>query len=213
MNDYATHPARTRQDEADTKQRLIDGTLAVLAAKGLNGATSREIAAASGVNLGGITYHFGSKDALVAETLLAAMRSWLDPAITALRSDADPVSRMVGAIHALQASFEEATPLLPVYLEALVQATRNPALKQGVDSLFGEIRGFLSQQTAELVAMGFLPAWVQPDSMATLLIATADGIALHAALDPSRVNHAAVADQVVQLLLAARSGPLPGDQA
>jgi hypothetical protein len=41
--------------------------------------------------------------------------------------------------------------------------------------------------------------------MAALLLALADGIALHAALDPDAIDHQAIAVQVAQLLLAARS--------
>jgi hypothetical protein len=41
--------------------------------------------------------------------------------------------------------------------------------------------------------------------MAALLLALADGIALHSALNPEAIDHDAIAAQVAQLLLAARS--------
>lgn len=167
------------------------------------GATSREIARASGVNLAGITYHFGSKDELVAQALLQAIRGWLQPALEVLRQDLHPALRMISAIQALQDSFEQARDLLPVYLEALVQAPRSDALRTGVEELFAELRGFLSGQIGELKTMGFLPAWIEPQAMATLLVATADGLALHAALDPQSVDHHAVAGQAMQMLLSA----------
>jgi AcrR family transcriptional regulator len=188
-----------------TRRQLLEGTLACLRERGLAGTTSREIARASGVNLGGITYHFGSKDELVAEALLEAIRGWLDPALQILRSEADPVTRMVGAVRALRASFDQARDLLPVYLEALVYAPRREGLRRAVTELFDGLRDFLRSEIERLVRAGFLPAWVDPQSMAALLIATADGLALHDAIDPSGVDHDAVADQVVQLLLSARS--------
>ena len=58
--------------------------------------------------------------------------------------------------------------------------------------------------------MGFLPEWVVPEQMAMLLIATADGLALHAAVEPDAVDPGAVAPQVIQMLLSARSGEAPG---
>jgi AcrR family transcriptional regulator len=191
------------KSSAGTRERLIDGTIAVLKERGLQGATSREIAAASGVNLAGITYHFGSKDDLVAQALLEAIRSWVEPALEALRQDLHPALRMIAAVQALQNSFERAEDLLPVYLEALVQAPRNEALSKGVDALFGELRRFLAGQIRELKTMGFLPAWIEPNSMATLLLATADGLAIHATLDPGSVDHHAVAAQAMQMLLSA----------
>jgi AcrR family transcriptional regulator len=195
-------PDRTPEAEA-TRRRLVDGALAVLAERGLHGTTSREIARASGVNLAGITYHYGSKDELVAQALLRAIRGWVKPAMVILRQDVHPALRMIGAVQALQESFERARDLLPVYLEALVQAPRTDSLRRGVEELFAELRGFLAGQIAELKTMGFLPAWIEPEAMATLLVATGDGLALHAALEPGAVDHQAVAGQAMQLLLSA----------
>jgi AcrR family transcriptional regulator len=195
-------PDRTPEAEA-TRRRLVDGALAVLAERGLHGTTSREIARASGVNLAGITYHYGSKDELVAQALLRAIRGWVEPAMVILRQDVHPALRMIGAVQALQESFERARDLLPVYLEALVQAPRTDSLRRGVEELFAELRGFLAGQIAELKTMGFLPAWIEPEAMATLLVATGDGLALHAALEPGAVDHQAVAGQAMQLLLSA----------
>jgi AcrR family transcriptional regulator len=186
-----------------TRSRLIEGTIATLKARGLHATTSREIAKASGVNLAGITYHFGSKEELVAQALLQAIRGWVDPAMGILRQDLHPALRMIGAVQALQDSFERAQDLLPVYLEALVQAPRTDTLRKGVEELFAELRGFLAGQIEELKKMGFLPAWIEPEAMATLLVATADGLALHAALEPDAVDHHAVAGQAMQLLLSA----------
>jgi AcrR family transcriptional regulator len=185
------------------RQRLLDGTIATLRERGLQGTTSREIARASGVNLAGITYYFGSKEELVSAALLQAIRGWLEPALGILRQDMHPALRMIGAVQALQSSFERAKDVLPVYLEALVQAPRTDTLRQGVEELFSELKRFLSGQIAELKEIGFLPAWIDPDAMATLLVATGDGLAVHAALDPTSVDHHAVAGQAMQLLLSA----------
>jgi AcrR family transcriptional regulator len=186
----------------DTRDRLIEGTLATLKANGLAGTTSRAIAAASRVNLGGITYHFGSKDELVAQALLEAIRSWIQPALDALRREAPPTIRMLEAVAALQDAFERAKDLLPVYLEALVHAQRSETLRHGVQELLGELRRFLGDQIGELRSTGFLPTWVDPGPMASLLLATGDGLALHAAVDPEFTDQPAIAGQAVQVLLA-----------
>ena len=202
----------TRPDQGErhgTEGRLIEGTLECLRRRGLRGTTSRAIASASGANLGAITYHFGSKDELIAQGLLHAVRGWLAPALDILRSEMDPAERMVAAVAQLQRTFDEARDMLPVYLEALVAAPRHDTLRRGVEALFSEVRGFLSVQTRELRDAGFLPAWVDPDAMAMLLVATADGIGLHAALEPGAVNPDTLAAQAVQLLLAARGATGP----
>lgn len=187
-----------------TEDRLIEGALACLRANGLSGTTSRAIAAAAEANLGAITYHFGSKDELVAQALLTAVRGWLEPALQILKTDMDPAERLVAAVAQLQRTLTEARPMLPVYLEALVAAPRNDTLHRGVAALFGEVRSFLANQLREQQEANYLPAWIDPEAMAMLFVATADGVGLHAAIEPDSVDPNALANQAIQLLLASR---------
>jgi AcrR family transcriptional regulator len=197
---------------SETERRLLEATRDCLRRLGLRGTTSRAIAAAAGVNLGAITYHFGSKDELVARSLLDAIKGWVSPALEILRRDMDPAERMLAAVMALRTTFEEARETLPVYLEALVAASRHDTLRRGAEELLGEVRGFLAAQVGELQALGYIPEWVQPQAMASLLVSTADGIALHSMLEPNAVDADAVAAQAIQLLLAARA-PQPLDES
>lgn len=197
-------PGKAEAGQPTTESRLIEGTIDCLRRYGLRGTTSRAIAAAAGANLGAITYHFGSKDELVSQSLLHAIRGWVEPALAVLQRDMDPIERMLAAIEQLRATFDGAREMLPVYLEALVASPRSDTLRRGVETLMGEVRGFLTAQTAELRDAGFLPEWVEPEAMASLLMATADGIGLHAVLEPDSVDPERVAAQAVQILLAAR---------
>ncbi len=193
--------------ESGTPARLLAAALESIAEHGLAGATSRDIARRAGTNLQAITYHFGSKDELAAQALLQAFRGWIEPAVERLRSGLDPIPRMVGAVQALQDAFERSGPLRSAYLEALVQANRNDTLRAGVHETLAELRALLTEQIESLRSARFLPAWVEPDAMATLLLATADGLAVHAALDPRGVDHNRVAAQAMQMLLSVAAGP------
>jgi AcrR family transcriptional regulator len=191
---------------AATRAKLLQGTLACLRSRGMAGTTSRDIAAAAGVNVAAITYHYGSKDELVSQALLQAVRAWLEPARQVLARAGAPAAIALEAIELLRRSFDEASELLPAYFEALLQAPRRASLRQGVEQLLGELRVLLRAGMQRQQAAGLLPAWVEPDSMAALFLALADGVALHAALGPVSVDHAAIAGQVARLLLAAQDG-------
>jgi AcrR family transcriptional regulator len=191
---------------AATRAALVDATLACLAERGPTGTTSRAIAGRAGANLAAITYHFGSKEALVAEALLTSVRGWLEPVLSVLHSDDEPTSHTVRAVAALQSSLADARAALPLHLGALTTAAHNPALRHGLDELLAEVHRLLAGQIAEQVASGYLPPWVEPDAMAHLLVALADGIALHAFLQPDAVDPDAVVAQALALLLAARDG-------
>ena len=186
-----------------TRRRLVDGTVACLRRRGLAATTSRDIAAEAEANLAAITYHFGSKDELIAEALLDAIRRWLEPVLLALRADTGSGAKLAATVSAAVSSFEQLGEVLPVYLEGLVHAARAPSLAAGLASLRSEVHDVLTSEIRALREAGVVHDWVEPPAMATALVALADGLALHAALDPS-VDAGAVADQMSRLLLSAR---------
>ena len=57
-----------------TRQRLLEAAVEIFGQRGLEGATVREIARASGQNVAAIAYHFGSKERLYAAVLEEAVR-------------------------------------------------------------------------------------------------------------------------------------------
>ncbi len=191
----------------NTRERLIEGTLEVLREKGVAGASSRAIAAAAGANLGAITYHFGSKDQLIADALLSVVRSWLEPTIECFRSDGDPAVHLLNAVASLRETYTAAHHDVRTYFEAIAQAPRSEVLSEGINRLFSELSGFLADEIAEMKDVGYLQPWVDPTAMANLIVAAGDGVALHAVLAPEQIDIDASLNQVVQLLLAARSNP------
>jgi AcrR family transcriptional regulator len=199
--------------QESTRTRLLDGALAVLAGQGSSGATSREIAAAAGVNLQAITYHFGSKDELVAQALVHAVRRWVEPARAALTGvGQDPVGHLVAAVLALQQALDQARDLFPAYVEALAAAPRNEAVRAEIVGLLRELRDGLAASIRELRDAGLVAGWVEPESMAALVVAAGDGFVLHTMLDPQGYAVERTLGQVVQLLLAARTSS-PADPA
>jgi AcrR family transcriptional regulator len=183
----------------------LDATRRCVRHRGVARTTSREITAEAEANLQAITYHFGSKDELVAEALLAGLREWLDPALVVLADADDPAGGMLAAVQTLLATFDEHRDEAPALLEALVQAPRLPALHAGVVDLWSELRSMLAAQLTDLQGDGLLPRWVEPEPMAALLVAVANGVVLQATVDPEGPSADAMTAQFTNLLLAARS--------
>lgn len=188
-----------------TRTRLLEATLTVLSSQGIARTTSREIAAAAGVNLQAITYHFGSKDELVAKALVHAVRRWTEPARSALAGIADdPVGGLLNAVLAVQDGFEQARDHVPGYLEALAAATHDRTLRDEIAGVLAELRDSLAASIRELRDAGHIATWVQPGPMAALIVAAGDGIVLHSALGPDE-DPERILQQVVELLLSART--------
>lgn len=188
----------------DTRQQLVDAAGDCLGRHGLAATTSRDIARAAGVNLAAITYHFGSKEELVATALLERLRESLAPTIEVLAGAGDPAERTLAAIQMLTATFDGHRADAAVYLEALLQASRMESLHRGLLGLWDELRVLLGAQMAEMQAALALPQWVEPEAMASLLIAVANGLVFQVTLDPSGPDLAAMGGQFGALLVSVR---------
>ncbi|MCP3935939.1 MAG: TetR/AcrR family transcriptional regulator [Actinomycetia bacterium] len=191
------------QTQSSTRDRLVAATVEALRAEGLNGLTSRQIASTAGVNLQAITYHFGSKDSLVALALTEVARTRLDPVRSALEADGDPAERLFDALATINAALATGRDDLETYAEAMSVSSTNPELAQSLSDLHDELAAYLSALIAELQHNQYIQPWVVPDAMAALLIAIGDGLAAHAQFGDPDVE--AVLDQVALLLLSARN--------
>ncbi|NUP82363.1 MAG: TetR/AcrR family transcriptional regulator [Nonomuraea sp.] len=72
------------------RAELIDGVLRCLERLPWDRVTAREITAESGANLASITYHFGSKDALLTAAVVEGLDRWLAEIAAALAALAAP---------------------------------------------------------------------------------------------------------------------------
>jgi AcrR family transcriptional regulator len=189
----------------DTRERLVEAAWQCVRVSGMAGATSRAITTSAGANLGAITYYFGSKEALLGEAVGQAIEALVKPALEALHEHLDPVSRVLSAVTRLQQAYEQSAQDAPAYLEVLTQSRRQPPLRERVSRLFAEIRSTLATQMADQQTAGLLPDWVEPEPMAGLLLAVAQGVVLQTVIDTSGPSPTSMSNQFAQLLFASRT--------
>lgn len=101
----------------DSRERLVRAASALFAARGFEGASTREIAARAGLNQGLIRYHFGGKDALWREVVDRGLGLLADE--LAARSMAAPDE---GRVAVLLAAFAQH----PEPVRAIVHALLDP---------------------------------------------------------------------------------------
>lgn len=187
---------------------LLDATRQCIIEHGLAGTTSRLITSKAGVNLAAITYHFGSKDDLIASALLDGLRTWLQPALDLFSGDGDATTRSIAGIQQLMVTYDTHRPMAPAYLEAFTHAMQSEPLRTGIIALWDELRVHLVSDMGRMRAAGSLPEWVDIEAMATLFIAVANGLVLHVTIDADGPPIGVLAAQFAALLIAARS---PGE--
>ena len=174
-----------------------------IARDGLAATTSRQITAEAGANLAAITYHFGSKDELVAEALLDGFRTWLQPTIDVLGRDGEPVERTLAAIQSLLTALDEHPDEAAAYLQALAHAPASDSLRTGVTGLWADLRRLVAADIEAVQSAGRLDTWIDPATMAGVLVAVANGFLVQSVVDPSGPSAKDLAAQFVSLMLAA----------
>lgn len=197
---------RAASDDHDARAALIDATVRIIAGQGLGAATSRRITEAAELNLAAITYHFGSKGALVQEALSAELERLVDPALALLETDGDPGANLLAAVQQLLGSFAAERDRAPAYLTALVESARSDDGGMA-RSVMRRLRERLAIVVRGQVDAQVVPAWVDPDAMAALIVAAANGIVLQSAVDPDGPTVEQTAAQLALLFLTARSEP------
>ena len=192
-----------------TRSELIEATRTAIRDLGLGGATAREITGRAEANLASIVYHFGSKDALVTEALLTETRELIAPVLVLLADDRPGPERAAEAVVVLEDLFERSRNQVPVYLAALAAAPHSPPVAAGLTDLWVDVRTALAEDVARQLAALALPAWVDAQAMAALILSLVNGVVIASVVDPEGPGHRAVAAQFLSLLLAAGATSRP----
>ena len=79
---------------ADTRTRLVAAARRLFGEKGYDGASVREITSKAGANLGAVTYHFGSKEALYKEVIRVVLAPLQERLVAMARDDGPAPGRL-----------------------------------------------------------------------------------------------------------------------
>jgi AcrR family transcriptional regulator len=172
---------------ANHRQRLLRGARRCLHEKGYARTTARDIAAASGSNLGSIGYHFGSKQALLKEAIREGCAEWTDQIAALAFADggATPIERLHASWAALTETFEKHRPLLVAFLEALAEAGRSEEMRRQLANLYEESRVAVGRMVQESLGEAKIGE-NRTLAVASFLIAVCEGLLLQRLADPQR---------------------------
>ncbi|CAM5297789.1 TetR/AcrR family transcriptional regulator [Streptomyces aurantiogriseus] len=171
----ATTDSTTRGEQ--TRARLFDAAVQLIAEEGWGAVTTRKIADRAGVRAGVVHYHFATVTDLLVDAALDATRRELGRGLELLR-EAEDVS--TGLRHVLRAVAEYAAdePMTALLSETLLAARRIGRLREELSALLRELRAVTAQW---LRSQGCAE---EPEATAIVLLAALDGLMLHLLLDP-----------------------------
>ena len=190
------------------REALLDGAKECLRTKGYARTTARDLVAASGANLSSIGYHFGSKEALLAEAFDEIFMEWTGQLTASATGDpaANALVRMAESWREFLARMPEQESLLLAFVESVGPSVRSPELRDKLADHYERTREAVAASVSE--SLGRVEG-ADPMVIASWLIAIHDGFMLQFLVDPRRTPSG---DQLVGALGAALAAALPAGQ-
>ncbi|MFE7185765.1 TetR/AcrR family transcriptional regulator [Streptomyces erythrochromogenes] len=130
------------------REDLLEGAKKCLVEKGFVRTTARDIVSASGTNLASIGYHYGSKDALLAEAFIGLMEEWGAVFQQGLDGDGGSLERFRALWDGVLAQHEKSAPVWAASLEVALGRDQRPGLRAMLAASQAEgRRGLISMLT------------------------------------------------------------------
>jgi AcrR family transcriptional regulator len=190
------------------RTKLLEAAGRLLREREYGNITARDLVAASGTNLGSIGYHFGSKEALLNEAIGIALEQWAETIGRSIRGDASG-GMMAWMTESLGVVLDEYDSIRPVYLafiEALARSARSPALHAQLTAHYNRQRERIAGWILDALHGELDP--VAARHIASLMLATADGMLVQSFIDPDEVPSSRELVSAMGKALAAASQPV-----
>jgi AcrR family transcriptional regulator len=189
------------------RDALLEGAKRCLREKGYARTTARDLVAASGTNLSSIGYHFGSKDALLAEAFEDVFVEWTEQLNAAALSSpaANALERVAASWKAMLDTLPDHQSLMLAYVESIGPSVRSPELKDRLAEHYDQSRTEIAEAVKQSLGENAIAAGADPEVIASYLIAVADGFMIQFLVDPSRCP---TGEQLVSALSAALAAAL-----
>lgn len=167
------------------REDLLAGARKVIMEQGVAKATARDIAAAAGVSLAAIGYHFGSKERLVTEALTEALGTAIGDSMEKLIADSagsTPLAGFTRLWNGMPAVFANNQEAMLASLENIVRIVRSDESRAQLADQLPQIYADLSQNLR--TAHPELDA-DQAEAVAQLYFALVQGLGLLWVLNPN----------------------------
>lgn len=165
----------------DKQQKIIDAAYQVLAEKGYDQASTKEIARVAGVAQGLIGYYFASKDLLFAEVFRRESERYCE-SLSLIRGKAgEPLTpeAVESALNVPKSRAKQNPSWVKLRYELFALGLRNPAVSDSIRDTLASKRAHL----AELIESVSKLSEAQSRALAPILLSVFDGLALQMLCD------------------------------
>jgi AcrR family transcriptional regulator len=176
-------PARETHRDA-----LLSAAKTLMRQSGRGDITARDLVAASNTNLGSISYHFGSKDALLDEAAKLVFEEWAQALARTIsaESDAPPGARLARALELILDDFDEIRPYFLGFIQIVAGSERSPETREQLVEHYRKQRDTVTTMIVESLSENIDPEGAR--HIASLLMAVSDGLMLQSLIDPDSAS-------------------------
>lgn len=174
-----------RKLESEKAQRIVEAMRSSVGARGAAGATFDHVAQEAGVSRGLLHYYFGSKERLLVEVVRRDCEIRLGGLEERL-AGADSIDGIIDVLVSHLEDFLEQDPAASALVYELFTASRhNEDLQEAMAELYREVRSHVAGVLREKERAGVVRLQGDAESVASILFALGDGIALQRLSDPA----------------------------
>ena len=175
-----------RRLPGEKAQRIVEAMRSSVARRGVAGSTFDHVAREAGVSRGLLHYYFGTKERLLAEVVrhdCDVRMALLDQQLASAATPDDVLERLV-------ASLEEVVESEPEFITLVFELFALSRRHEEIAAEFAELLRRTREQLADLLrakhADGAVRLGAEPEEVADVLFAMADGMALRMLGEPGR---------------------------
>jgi AcrR family transcriptional regulator len=146
--------------------------------------TARDLVAESSTNLGSISYHFGSKDALLDEAAKLVFEEWAQTIARTISADPDapPAVRLARSLEMILDDFDAMRPYFLGFIQIVAGSERSPETREQLVAHYRRQRDTVTTMITESLSDGIAPEDAR--HIASLLMSVSDGLMLQSLIDP-----------------------------
>lgn len=178
-DDPAAPPVRRRRP-ADRRAQIVDAARTLIAHQGLAATSAREIAAASGVSTGTVSYHFPQVRQILHEALRAEAAQFTEPVMAHARAASTGRESLGRLLDAMLRGDERTMRHWALWIDYWAASAHDPVLAEWQRSLYD----WWTDQTALILQQGRLDGTLRGvpgtaaeiTEAATELVAVMDGV-------------------------------------
>jgi len=185
----------------ETRRGIMESAVQLFSRSGYDASSVDEICQAAGISKGAFYHHFPSKQQL----FLSIIEDWLrgvDAQLftqpgngASVPQSLNRMARMLGFV------FNAASGQLPMFMEFMVQASRDQAVWDATIAPYRRYQGQFAGMIEQGIAEGSIRPEVNPQTASWVLISLAVGILLQGVIDPEMADWNEVTRSGVQMVL------------